>query len=219
MKNLLLICTLLFAGTSFASDSISTSAWLESDYLYRGVSLSGDELAAGLEIKASDFVLPGFFLSTDVAAWDLDGDNTDSRIDAGFGFGGSLFDSKLGYSLSVHRVLLSTDVDPYSEVRAGLFSDVSDRVRLFGELSQLVSGSESKDTYLEVGGRVLLADRLWASVSGAFLRDDGLSKTDFNHAEATVGFDVFRGLTATGTYSYGGDRLENHHSIGLRYRF
>ena len=219
MKNLLLICTLLFAGTTFASDNVSTSAWLESDYLYRGASLSGDELAAGLEIKAADFVLPGLFLSTDVAAWDLDGDNTDTRIDAGFGFGGDLFDGNLGYSLSVHRVLLSTDVDPYSEVRAGLFSDLSDRFTVFGEISQVVSDSESKDTYLEVGGRADLADRLWVSVSGAFLRDDRLDETDFNHAEATVGFDIFRGLTLAGTYSHGGDRLENHHSIGLRYRF
>jgi len=217
MKNLLLICTLMFSSLAFASDNIDASAWLSSDYLYRGASLSDGDEAAGFDFRASDVVVDGLFVSTEAAVWDLGGADA-SRLDAGVGYGSRLFDGKLGYSFSAHRVI-SSEWNSYSELRAGVFADLNSKISLYGEIAQLVEGRDSKDTFLETGVRVAFTDALWAGVSASALRSQERDDIDFNNAAVSVGWEVFSGFDLVGTYSHGGDRLDNEHSVSVRYSF
>lgn len=217
MKNLFVICTLMFSSLAFASDNIDASAWLSSDYLYRGVSLSDGDEAAGFDFRASDVIVDGVYVSTQAAAWDL-GDADVTRLDAGLGFGGHLGDGKLGYSFGAHRVI-SSEWDSYSELRAGVFSDLASNIRVYGEVAQLVEGRDSKDTFLEAGVKLEITDAIWASVSAAALRSQERDDFDFNHAAVSAGWEFFSGLSVVGTYSHGGDRLENEHSVAVRYSF
>lgn len=217
MKNLLVICTLMFSSLAFASDNIDASAWLSSDYLYRGVSLSDSNEAAGFDFRASDVLVDGLFVSTQTAVWDL-GDTDATRLDAGIGYGGRLADGKLGYSFSAHRVI-SSEWSSYSELRAGVFSDLGNRLRIYGEVSQLVEGRDSKDTFLEAGFKLNITDALWANVSAAALRSQERDDIKFNHAAVSVGWELFSGLDLVGTYSQGGGRLDNEHSVAVRYLF
>lgn len=217
MKNLLAICTLMFSSMAFASDNIDTSAWLSSDYLYRGESLSGGEAAAGLDLRVSNIVFDGVFVSTSAAVWDL-GDSDANRIDAGVGFGSSLLDGRLGYSLSAHRVI-SSEWDSYSEFRAGVFTDLSSQLRLFGGVEHLFEGRDSKDTFFLAGVRYTLSDSLWASVSASALRSDERDDIDFHNASVSLGWQFLPGLSLVGKYSQGGDRLDNEHSVTVRYSF
>lgn len=217
MKNLLVICTLMFSGLAFASDNIDASTWLSSDYLYRGESLSGGEAAAGLDLRVSNIVFDGVFVSAETAVWDLGGTDA-NRIDAGVGYGSSLFDGRLGYSLSAHRVI-GSELESYSELRVGVFTDLNSQFRLFGGIEHLVDGRDSKDTFIEAGLRLTITDFLWSSVSASAVHNDERDNTDFHNASVSVGWQLLPGLSLVGKYSHGGDRLDNEHSVSVRYSF
>lgn len=226
-KNLMAISLVLAASMSsiaVASDSnANATVSVASDYIYRGVDVTGSQGTLGLGLSFDDVVFNGVFLNGNfntIEATPFNG-NTSVRSDLEVGYGNTAYG--VDYSVSLARVVnpVSYTAD-YTEVRVrGSYGPV------YAEVGHGLTANVNRDTYFGVGveGEVLYPNLTVGALASVVSYDtfSGLSDTRFNNLEVYASYPVVRDLTVNAGYSYGGESVvadfSNHAWVGVSYTF
>lgn len=190
-----------------------------SEFVYRGVSL-GDEVTGGLDLRVSNIVVPGLFVSTKLDTYRLAplSESTQVRTDVGVGVGLVLAEV-LDVEASVHRVHNPNFNAPsYNEGRLKVGYDVFFVEGAYNEANG--------NYYTAVGVDYPLGFVKGLTVGGLVSGVD-YDVTDsfrFNNAQVYARYNVWNDLDLIGAFSYGGEDAfgndrKNEAWVTAEYRF
>jgi hypothetical protein len=229
MKNVILSMVLAFVFSAPAMAQFVTlkedvpdlegSVRVGSEFVYRGVSL-GDEVTAGLDLRVSNVVLPGLFVSTKLDTYRLAplSESTQVRADVGVGVGLVLAEV-LDVEASVHRVHNPNfNAASYNEARLRVGYDV-----LYVEGAY----NEANGNYYTAVGVDYPVDFVKGLTVGGLVSGIDYDVTDsyrFNNAQVYARYNLWNDLDVIGAYSYGGEDAfgndrKNESWVTVEYRF
>jgi hypothetical protein len=190
-----------------------------SEFVYRGVSL-GDDVSAGLDLRASNILISGLFVSSKMDTYRLSplNDSTQVRTDLGVGLG-FILGGVLDVEASIHRVHNPNFNAPsYNEPRVKVGYDVF-----------YVEGAynEANGNYYTALGVDYPLGFVPGLTVGGLVSGIDYGATDtyrFNNAQVYLNYNVWNDLDLIGAYSYGGEDAfgndrKNEAWVTAQYRF
>ena len=203
LSALLLALSLVALSPQAMATDASGDLSLQSKFLDRGLVVS-DDASAVLNLRVTDVVFDGVFLSTQLATTDVFSGDLQLRTDLGVGYTYDFGVVDLTGSLN-HLDNTALYADSFNEVRGEVGVQVATPVRVYGRVARVLSGAED-DTYFGVGVDAQITDKLGVSALATGYAYD-LGGTKFNNAELTARYALYREFYGFGTYSTGGRNL------------
>lgn len=219
MRNVFVVFALLFSASALAANTYDLEASFATDLVDRGVSESDGSNTVGAALTLNNLAGTDGFVTLSGNTWSLGG-SFEGRGRATGGFAGDLGVAGLGYTVALSRTnYFSVDAANYTEVVLGLDRSFGDLLTVYGLGRQIVSDSVSKDTYLELGGRLNVTPRIWTEVAAAGVRDRETTTFRYNHTEAALGLSVASRLDVYAKQVFGHSGVDNVSVLGANFRF
>ena len=221
-------CRLLFPGISLAvlaplstahATEIGGSISLVSDYVFRGVSQTGEDPALQADLNAS--WSSGFYAGVWASNVDFGpGDDTDLEVDLYAGWAGQAGPVDLDIMAAAYTYPGADGADQeFVEITAGAayaIDNVTVDVRAW--VSPDYYGSSGVSTYVEAGLAYAVTDRVSLDVRGGHSSFEDLPDADYSDYSAGVSYsrDAF---TVSARHHWGSDDLESKWVVGLSRTF
>lgn len=223
MKNVLFGMILMALGTSAAhAADVKASVGASTDYFYHGVSLTNGEPTVFGSLKVDNVFVDNLSLSVDGAVLNSAPLNANKTVRADFGVAykfapADAWTVDVGAYRVVNPVIYSAD---YNELRAKATWKASDRLSVFGGVTNILSDAVPNDTYLSVGLNYdqFLVAPLSVGLQANSLYSDAANQHTFNNLELTANYKVTPKVDVFALYSVGGSTTASAFDVPVSFR-
>lgn len=208
MKNVILALLLTLASTSALAANTDVSVGVASDYLYRGQSVTNGDPTVFGSVKFDNVVVNKAYISVDGVVVNLAPLNASKTVRADVGVGYAFDVTKnLSLDLSVHRVWNPVvQASDYNEARAQATFAVTDKFSVYGRVAKAGANTVLNDWYFAGGAdyKGFMTPKLSVGALVSAVDSTHGGNVKFNNAEIYASYDIYKGLSAFGMYSFGG---------------